>query len=482
MQRLLRRRSAAWKARAELGTANMAPVAAFGEASSHRLGVTARAQGIVGWAAFAVVVAAAVPIGANVPIAWLGLVLATMVLFVCQCLIDLFDRRVPDHFARLLPAAALYVLVLAWGVCQLAGGAPRAWVHESWTHVEAAGAIAIDPTFGRHVIARLTAYAMLFWIALRAAGDPLRAANFVRATAVYSTILAGYGIATLLLGANWITGAENPQSVTSTFVNRNSYATYAGFGVLANLAALSLSFESGRAAAGTRHMPRDVLERLVQGAWIFAFGAAIVSAALVLTVSRGGILATVAGVVVFFLVALRKDRGTRAVMPAGVVAALVAAYVAAVGLAAFLARLFASSAEEARFTVYPRIVEAIADRPWLGYGPGGFFDAFRPYVPPSAATGEWDMAHNSYLENALEFGIPAAIAFYAALFLVVRRLWQGARTRRRMVAVPSFAFAVAIVGALHSIFDFSLQMPATGALFAMILGIGWAQSFSSRLA
>jgi O-antigen ligase len=88
------------------------------------------------------------------------------------------------------------------------------------------------------------------------------------------------------------------------------------------------------------------------------------------------------------------------------------------------------------------------------------------------------MAHNSYLENAYEFGLPAAAVFYTALALIAARLVRGARTRRRDTDIAAFAIGCLAAGAFHAAFDFSLQMPAAAALFAAILGLGWAQSFT----
>ena len=141
-------------------------------------------------------------------------------------------------------------------------------------------------------------------------------------------------------------------------------------------------------------------------------------------------------------------------------------------------RLLTTDAEDGRFVVYPAIVEGIQDRPWLGHGLGAFHEAFRPYTPFEAAFGEWVRAHSSYLENAFELGLPAAGALYLALALIAWRIRRGTILRREGRAFPAFALACIAAGAFHSIFDFSLQMPAAAALFAAILGLGWAQSFT----
>jgi hypothetical protein len=42
--------------------------------------------------------------------------------------------------------------------------------------------------------------------------------------------------------------------------------------------------------------------------------------------------------------------------------------------------------------------------------------------------------------------------------------------------VPAFGLAVLVAAGLHALVDFSLQMPASAALFAMILGVAWGVS------
>lgn len=57
----------------------------------------------------------------------------------------------------------------------------------------------------------------------------------------------------------------------------------------------------------------------------------------------------------------------------------------------------------------------------------------------------------------------------------------GALTRRRAHRyLPGAAFAVAAVAILHSVVDFSLQMPAIAFVVSALLGMGWAQAFGRR--
>jgi hypothetical protein len=55
-------------------------------------------------------------------------------------------------------------------------------------------------------------------------------------------------------------------------------------------------------------------------------------------------------------------------------------------------------------------------------------------------------------------------------------------TRRRNRVFACAAFACLVGAGFHALFDFSLQMPATAALFAVLLALGWSQSSSARKA
>ena len=443
-----------------------------------------------GFAALAVVLLSALALGANRPVSWLMLAILLLGLLAWQGLAGAAPPRpgAPKGPPRL--PALLYLGVLAWGLVQAVPGlVPADWAHPAWAGlgiVDLAPAggptISADPIEGFHRLARLAAYGAAFWLVAAAALDRARAATMLRAIALFSTALAVYGLFTRSAGVNPILGEDLTRGdvLRASFVNRNHYATYAGFGVIANLAVLAAGFEAGSGGGGARRVER--LRALITGffasGWVFALGALLCLGALALTQSRGGAISATAGLLVFLL-AHRRHRGA-----GGRALAL-----SALGLFAFVAltlssglfeRVLATSKEAKRFVVYPEVWAQSLERPWVGHGLGAFHEVFRSRVPAEAAVGEWDFAHSAYLENIHALGLPAAGAFYLALALVLWRIWRGTAERRRDRHLPAAALGVAAVAGLHSLLDFSLQIPACGALFAAILGLGWAQSFPTR--
>ncbi len=432
------------------------------------------------WALMGCVLLAAVPLGANRPVSWSLLSLAILVIFAMQVLVD-STQRLPKQVRGLWLPAALFLGAVLWGCIQLLPGLPAPHTHPVWTALgDIPGYISADPGQGRQIIMRYLCYTMIFWIAFRASVATARVEMMLRIIAITSTALAIYGLYTMATGYNPVLGdGEQVLVVTSTFVNRNNYATYAVFGFLANIAAY-LHFVS-RAPVNNdswQSFLRDMLEGFFSGAWIYALGALLCLGALTLTQSRAGGLAGLVGLCVFLV--SWKGGGRRWNPWLLLVVAAVVGFVILTSATGMIDRILTTEAGNARFLIYPEVVRAIMDRPALGHGLGSFHDVFRQYVPAEAAIGEWVRAHNSYLENMFEFGIPAAIAFYLALLIIALRIHRGTVNRHRNRVFPCFALAVIATAATHSLFDFSLQIPAVAALFAVILAMGWAQSFSTR--
>ena len=143
-------------------------------------------------------------------------------------------------------------------------------------------------------------------------------------------------------------------------------------------------------------------------------------------------------------------------------------------------RLAATSLDrgEERLAVYKTTLDAIEASPRLGTGYGSFSEVFRfyrrDYIPYL-----WLQGHNTYLENALELGIPAALALFAAFACMAVLTFRGFRRRRSAIIYPCTGLAATFLVAAHSMVDFSLQIPAVAATYALLMGAACAQSWKS---
>jgi O-antigen ligase len=121
----------------------------------------------------------------------------------------------------------------------------------------------------------------------------------------------------------------------------------------------------------------------------------------------------------------------------------------------------------------------ISDAPLLGLGLGTFPDAY-PLYASRVLPFVMDKVHNDYLESAAGLGLPAAIAWWTAWGLLVLDCARGTFRRRRNRQFVILAVGASVLVAIHSAFDFSLQIPAVSLFYATIFGIGLAQARSTQ--
>ncbi len=261
---------------------------------------------------------------------------------------------------------------------------------------------------------------------------------------------------------------------TGTFVNRNSYATFLGLGLVLGIA-LVMQHSHGPSQVKRRFLSEGHLERLIHGGMLF-----IVLFALLSTQSRLGTLATALGAVVTFTI--MRAKGGAGLSRAGLEALGVSAILFAIGLgvvgSGVLERMvFLENEAASRLEIYRQVLGMIASRPWTGFGYDAFaptFELFR--AAPLLSEREVDLAHNSYLTLWSEMGIiigsvPLLLLVISAI-LVFRKILQASDSP----AVPAAAMGALVLGAVHSLGDFSLEIPANVLLFLALIGMAIARS------
>ena len=402
----------------------------------------------------------------------------------------------PVGLKALTPAWQLMLVAVAWGAFQAAALAPLAWIHPIWSIAREAlsgaadgGGVSVNPDLTVLALMRLLTCVAAFWLALQLCRDARRARWLLQSVAAISTAYAGWGLIALTVSPGAVLGTDNPEMtgyVTSTFVNRNSFATYAGMGLTC---AVGLMFHAyGReAAAGAGSL------RLRAALWLEVTGgfggalligeAVILTAALLLSVSRGGILSSLFGLGALGVLSYRgRMHSARRLW--GSLAAAAAITAAAIVLfgEAIVGRVSQDGLYDGgRVAVYKIVVGAIAASPWLGHGYGTFADVFPMFRDRSIAdAGVWDKAHNTYLEVLQGLGLVAGAMLIASVALLVMQCALGAMRRRRDASMPAVAAASGCIVGLHALVDFSLQIQAVALTFAALLGAGVAQSVSSR--
>jgi O-antigen ligase len=209
-------------------------------------------------------------------------------------------------------------------------------------------------------------------------------------------------------------------------------------------------------------------------------------AVLVFAVGMDGSRAAAIGALVALMVIVFAGRCFNArwrtiLTVAGVViGALVAAHIANLfgfggrgdGLAGRLASLGdPGEAGSSRWPIWRATWSLIQEAPWLGHGPGTFYQAYAAHRLPADGTAGF-FAHNDYLQYFAERGLPGLLLLLALAGSCAWLYVRGVRDRARVTApVMLIAAAAALASAaVHALFSYNLHvMP-----FVIVFGVAIA--------
>lgn len=398
------------------------------------------------------------------------------------------------HASRYWAPLAMLAIVLVWLFVQGSPLMPANLHHPLWADVQSAltdqtthGAISLNPDGTADILTRMGSYAVIFWLAMQFGRSSQRAHQIFWAIAITGLLYAVYGIWAYVSGSGMILFTEKwayQLSLTSTFVNRNHYAVFAGMGLITSfgLAIRYLKRDASGAFDSSRRFLNS-MENLSLSVFVLTGLCVVTASALLLTKSRGGVIFTAIGLIVLIMLlqaggTLRK-RTSLALVGGMMALGIVTFAVSGGGLADRIAgQLFKSD----RALVHKIALNAIADAPLTGHGAGSFpalFHIYRgkdfPAISPAYAS-----AHSVYLEFAAEAGLIAAAGYFGMLLLIVIRCFVGTLQRRRHQMYSAVGAATAVLVAFHSYFDFGPQIPGVSVTFAAILGVAYAQSWSTE--
>jgi O-antigen ligase len=333
----------------------------------------------------------------------------------------------------------------------------------------------IPPEAIGHLLLLVTSVASGFFV-----GTSRRDSDVLVASAQYAILLyAVYGMAALVLTPNlilWAPKLAYRGSLTATFVNHNTAASLVGAGAIFWFCSTCLSLQSFNYSSIRLMLLIPSNERIAFKIIMRAAAAFACFFALLFTGSRGGLISTCAGLLVAIglMVANRLKPRLWYILGSGAAAlVLIGAWLTHTGRIASKG-LF----DDGRWAAYGACVEAIRQRPLLGSGVGTFADIFPALRSDNIGSwGVWDYAHSTVLEIAVEMGIPIAalivIAAAASVFILARAALQS---QGRSRSASSAITGIAVLSYLHSLIDFSLQIPGYLIVFGVLLGCGLARA------
>ncbi|MGV8833383.1 MAG: O-antigen ligase family protein [Devosia sp.] len=427
---------------------------------------------ITSWVMLAILVLAPIPFGSTRAFFWgLFAFVVGIWAFIYTISLVFIHQEIRVSIAKFTPPLLLMALFCGWMIVQLLplGLVP---VRFSDGFIQPVATISIAPDATVLALIRHLTYALFFFLMVQAT------ANETRRRTMFSVILAVivaygvYGLVSLQAG-DTILGLEKwaySGYATGTFINRNSFATFLAMG--GTLAAARL----GKLLAdASRQHPNDGMVRnLRSDLLIYGMAYAFLMVVVVSTGSRMGLFVLLVGGGISATIPLRRAKRLSIlalVVPVSLAAMGMIMIVFGGGLLDRLGSIETNS--DIRSDLYRQVWELIMQRPLTGFGAGSFEIAFPiVHLAPVSSDLVWSKAHNTYLALWAETGLVFGSLPLIALGLIGARLITAVVRKRGNVETQAIALGVLSIGAIHSMVDFSLEIPAVTFVFLALLAAG----------
>ena len=423
------------------------------------------------------------PFGADRPWAWSLFSVSIGGLLVCWGLLAARSRSYQAASIRpLLPAVGLFVLVVLWVAVQASGLVPPEWRHPLWSAAETAlgrpiaGGVSLDEHRTWTAMMRLMCYGGVFLLSFQLCMATDRSERLIRMLIGMTLVYACYGLFVQSAGIDkvlWYPKAKDAGHLSSTFLDRDAFAAYAGLGLLCALALLFRpAMRQGDLEMSWRFATRALADFFFARTWMLMLGVCVLFGAVLLTHSRAGLAVALLGAGAY-LAAMAWVRGRKIVSVAAVaVMAVAVSSLLAIGGGPGAAPGVALERGES----YARIVNAIAAAPLVGTGYGSYGHVVGMHRGDGSEA-ESGRARNAYLEIALEMGIPATAALVLSIGWIVLICYSSVPRHRRAAFVPCLGVAATVLAGAYGAVDIGVQIPAVAATYAAIMGAACAQAF-----
>lgn len=269
---------------------------------------------------------------------------------------------------------------------------------------------------------------------------------------------------------------QQPGMVFGPFVNRNHFAGWMLMTVGVVMGAVAADL-----AEATRHVTRTLRDKLLwlssrQASWIlFAlFSLAVMGTSLVFASSRSGMASFVSATLIFvWFIATNQRGGRRRTSGALFVIGALLAGIGWAGINVAIDRFKQTTWVDAneRLGVWRDSASIIQSFPLFGSGLNTFGTAMLKYQHHAGSTHHFSTAHNDYLQLVSDGGVVTSLLAFTTMGMFARTIrlrYDEARhdSSDRLLRVGAIIGLVAI--ALQELVEFSLQMPANAALFAVL--------------
>lgn len=363
-------------------------------------------------------------------------------------------QAVSPHLQTLLPL---------WG-----DALPANPLQKEWT------TLSLNPSEGIGGLQLFAVYAILFVTLTQRLQNRHDVAWLMRGIALITIGWATFGLAQYTFSNGlyyWV--FEHPFTITSTYVtgpisNRNHFAHLLALGIG------PLIYCAISAAMGSTEQDGTMRPPAQGQALAWGLGLMVVIVAILLTLSRGGMLAIAVAMVVAAvpLVSLLSTR-------AGWIPLAMVAVVAGIGIFGYSAidRILlraATTDNEARLIIWDANLKVFSDFPWFGTGIGTHADAHLTRIANVSYENVYTHAESSFLQVASETGLAGLLVAGGMLLMAVgwplRVLFSKADLSLRLATVGVLSSLLAHVA--HALADFVWYVPACMATVAALAAAG----------
>lgn len=428
--------------------------------------------------------------GAKFPLAQ-GLLPIPCALLACLVLPSRSASLVNRRYAWLV--AGVFVplgLVLLWSLVQLLPVGQGSAIASPFWHIApqpvAWASLSMAPAFTMAYAPYMAGLMLAAWAFYRMGIVQPQALLKVIVTLIALACI--YGIVQFALGNGyvlWLPKTSYHQYLTGTFINRNTFATLAGLGMLSSLGLMLQRVGEVGSRLTTRQRFKAFWLLVLRPGWPWAVLAMVCFMAMLLTSSRAGIMASLCGVLVLFGSLAGMRESVRWPLIGMITAFFIFALVMLAALGGDLgARLLSISEDVSLRQAINAASYLLASQYALtGTGLGTYPVAFITASSPeflSQIPGTIDHAHNTYYEWLTELGIPATLLLAVSATALLASLLVGLNIRRRAIMWPALGVATLTLVGGHALADFSLSTPAVALIVIAILMAALAQSLQRR--
>jgi O-antigen ligase len=435
-----------------------------------------------------VVFLAPIPLGSNRPVFWMfwasiiALLLAAYLAFAGL-------ERVKTRLKGLWPLIGVASLIPIFGIIQILPLSLNQFELQATGVAITENTISIAPHVTTLAIIRITSLILLFTIVAIVITRNSSAIRFVKYIFYGITAHAVFSLlSTTILSIYFQNDSANPgAALTGFFVNRNSFASFLGMGVILGI---GLAYDVGqqpimRTPHRKRYFSPQNLSRLA-----LSFCTLLVMIALVATESRAGLIGTLIGVAVTITVMLRTARtgqpeqakNKKNYKIAIAFGALLLMLIIFLGQSVIERGIYTIADAENRIFIYETTLELVRQRPIFGYG----LDTFELAFETGRRNAEFNDdiftdAHNSYLESWINLGIIFGSAIFILGIVHLQRLLKLKSGANHPKAISAIAFGLLTLAIIHSLFDFSFEIMANSMILVALLATTVANTRSRNL-